>query len=54
MFEAVEATGRWPVELSRNMVCLLRKGGTLAPGDRSPIVLLAIVYRLWAAIHMRW
>ena len=48
-YAAVEATGRWPDKLSRNLVAMLTKAGTPDPSDRRPIVLLSAVYRLWAA-----
>ena len=45
----VEHIGHWPSNSSPNVVCLLPKGGTAAPDDRRPIVLLSCIYRLWAA-----
>ena len=47
----VESTGRWPMAFRHNLVCLLAKGGTMAPDDRRPIVLLSAVYRVWAALR---
>ena len=45
----VERMGQWPSCIGPNVVCLLPKGGTSAPGDRRPIVLLSVFYRIWAA-----
>ena len=49
LLQRVEAEGTWPEDLSHNLVALLPKGGSEDPGDRRPIVLLATVYRIWAA-----
>ena len=35
------------------MVAMLDKGGSQDPLDKRPIVLLPVVYRLWAAIRAR-
>ena len=48
VYGMVERQGAWPA-LPPNVVCLLRKGGTLAVDDRRPVVLLACGYRLWPA-----
>ena len=47
----VEERGRWPAVLREAMVAMLPKKGTAAPDDRRPIVLLAIMYRLWAKVR---
>ena len=39
---------RWPAAFS-NLVCLLPKGGSADPDDRRPVVLLSVIYRIWAA-----
>ena len=39
----VEAEGRWPGSIQPNVVCMLPKGGTHAPDDRRPIVLLSVL-----------
>lgn len=49
----VERLGRWPTGLRANCVALLPKGGSAAPGDQRPIVLLPVVYRIWAALRGR-
>eukprot|EP00972_Heterocapsa_arctica_P077605 11445275-Heterocapsa_arctica.AAC.1 len=33
------------------MVAMLTKGGSEDPADRRPIVLLSVVYRLWACVR---
>ena len=48
-YELVEELGVWPGGLDLNLVAMLPKGGSDEPGDRRPIVLLPVVYRLWAA-----
>ncbi len=49
----VEKLGRWPCALRRGLICLLPKNGVQAsaqnPLEARPVVLLAQVYRLWAA-----
>ena len=47
----VEAVGRWPSCIQPNVVCMLPKGGTRAAEDRRPIVLLSVLYRVWAAFR---
>ena len=51
IYAEVEKQGRWPADLSCNMVAMLPKGGTADPADRRPVVLLPVVYRLWAALR---
>ena len=52
LFEAVEAVGRWPDALRGGVVCLLPKGGRQAttgtPLEARPVVLLPMLYRIWA------
>ena len=52
LFEAVEAVGRWPDALRGGVVCLLPKGGrqatTSTPLEARPVVLLPMLYRMWA------
>jgi hypothetical protein len=52
LFAAVEAAGRWPTALRGGVVCLLPKAGrqatTSTPLDARPVVLLPMLYRLWA------
>jgi len=50
-YEAIEGGQPWPAPLDVSLVALLAKGGTEDPEDRRPIVLLPIVYRLWAAVR---
>ena len=47
----VEATGRWPTELTRAETVLLPKGGTDDPLDKRPITLLPMLYRVWVALR---
>lgn len=42
---------RWPAALPINTVDLLPTGGMRAPLDRRPIVLLPVVYRVWASVR---
>ena len=55
LYHAVEKTGRWPQELRKGIICLLPKGDAevsiARPGEARPVVLLPMIYRLWA--HMR-
>ena len=48
-YELVEELGVWPGGLDLDLVAMLPKGGSDEPGDRRPMVLLPVVYRLWAA-----
>ena len=52
LFRAVEAAGRWPDALRGGVICLLPKAGVQAstnnPLDARPVVLLPLLYRLWA------
>ena len=50
-FTLVEAANRWPAALRDAIVAMLPKKGTAAPSDRRPIVLLTILYRLWAKVR---
>jgi hypothetical protein len=51
----VESIGRWPEALRGGIICLTPKGGVQAsaqtPLEARPIVLLAQLYRLWAAVR---
>jgi hypothetical protein len=47
-FEVVEETGIWPETVGHSFVAMLPKGGTGTPDDHRPIVLLSVVYRIWA------
>jgi hypothetical protein len=52
LFRAVETAGRWPAALRGGVICLLPKGGaqvtTKDPLEARPVVLLPLLYRLWA------
>ena len=52
LFETVEAVGRWPTALRGGVVCLLPKAGrqatTTTPLEARPVVLLPMLYRMWA------
>jgi hypothetical protein len=52
LFEVVEAAGRWPAALRGGVVCLLPKAGrqatTSTPLEARPVVLLPMLYRMWA------
>ena len=53
LISTVENVGRWPEALRGGIICLTPKGGVQAsaqaPLEARPIVLLAQLYRLWAA-----
>ena len=53
LIRTVECVGRWPDALRGGTICLTPKGGVQAsaqaPLEARPIVLLAQLYRLWAA-----
>jgi hypothetical protein len=53
LIRTVESVGRWPEALRGGIICLTPKGGVQAsaqaPLEARPIVLLAQLYRLWAA-----
>ena len=49
----VESTGVWPDSLRKGTVVLLPKGGSVAVLDFRPIVLLPIIYRLWARVRAK-
>jgi hypothetical protein len=53
LISAVESVGRWPEALRGGIICLTPKRGVQASARASlearPIVLLAPLYRLWAA-----
>eukprot|EP00972_Heterocapsa_arctica_P062117 9156229-Heterocapsa_arctica.AAC.1 len=51
MYKVVEKAHRWPEVIEHSMVAMLTKGGSEDPADRRPIVLLSVVYRLWACIR---
>ena len=52
LFKVVEHTGRWPEALRGGVICLLPKAGaqatTNSPLEARPVVLLPLLYRLWA------
>ena len=50
-FNAVERERRWPTALRSALVAMLVRDGTGAPDDFRPIVLLPVLYRLWARHH---
>ena len=62
LIDAVEHLGRWPEALRGGIICLTPKNGVQAsaqnPLEARPIVLLAQLYRLWAAVRaadlVRW
>eukprot|EP00971_Amphidinium_carterae_P106787 2115291-Amphidinium_carterae.1 len=48
-YQVVEAQGYWP-ELLRDILFLqLPKAGAVGAGERRPIALLPVVYRVWAS-----
>lgn len=55
---AVELAGRWPRKLQGGLVCLLPKGGISPsiedPLQARPVVLLAVLYRVWAKARAPW
>lgn len=48
-YRVVEDNGRWSLEWPPHLVARLPEGGTADPLDRRPIVLLPVLYTLWAA-----
>jgi hypothetical protein len=52
LFKAVELAGKWPEGLLGGIICLLPKAGvqasTNSPLEARPVVLLPLLYRLWA------
>ena len=58
MLQICERQGRWPRALSVGTVALLPKAGSNDPAEMRPIVLLPMVYRIWAAARQplvrRW
>jgi hypothetical protein len=52
LLATVEAAGRWPRQLRQGVVCLLPKAGvqatTCTPLEARPVVLLSMIYRMWA------
>ena len=52
IFKAVELAGKWPEGLMGGIMCLLPKAGvqasTNSPLEARPVVLLPLLYRLWA------
>ena len=52
LFKLVEKLGRWPAALRGGVICLLPKAGaqatTATPMEARPVVLLPMLYRLWA------
>ena len=52
LLKAVEKWGRWPASLEGGLVCLLPKGGispsVQEPLQARPVVLLSVIYRIWA------
>eukprot|EP00972_Heterocapsa_arctica_P085548 12609277-Heterocapsa_arctica.AAC.1 len=51
LYKVVGKVYRWPLALEHSMVAMLTKGGSDDPEDRRPIVLLSVIYRLWACIR---
>ena len=51
LLSVVERTGKWPQGLRNNEVMMLPKGDSGDALDLRPIVLLASLYRVWAAIR---
>ena len=49
LLEVVEAVGAWPCGLHGGFVSLLPKPGATALEDYRPIVVLPVIYRIWAA-----
>ena len=47
-YGVVERTGLWPAALGTNLVALLPKGTSGDPSDYRPIMLLSVIYRIWA------
>jgi hypothetical protein len=47
-YTVVEQAGTWPGDIQHSFVAMLPKGGTQGPEDRRPIVLLSVIYRVWA------
>jgi len=47
-YGVVERTGLWPAAMGTNLVALLPKGTSGDPGDYRPIMLLSVIYRIWA------
>ena len=52
-FNLVELRGGWPQSVRYALVAMLAKEGTGRVDDFRPIVLLSVVYRLWAKGHGR-
>lgn len=50
-YTLVEPAGRWPAWLAGPFGRSAAQGGTPDPMDKRPIVLLPVVYRLWAALR---
>ena len=52
LFKVVETFGRWPAALRGGVICLLPKAGvqatTVNPLEARPVVLLPLLYRIWA------
>ncbi len=52
LFKSIEEAGHWPGPLRGGVVCLLPKAGLQATTSTSleamPVVLLPMLYRLWA------
>ncbi len=53
IFQSTERTGHWPEPIAHSFVAMLPKGGTGAPDDYRPVVLLSVFYRLWARCRGR-
>ena len=51
LFFMVKEQGRWPYRLQWAIVAMLPKGGSSAPDDRCPIIILPIVYRIRAGVR---
>ena len=53
IFQSTERTGKWPEPIAHSFVAMLPKGGSGAPDDYRPVVLLSDFYRLWARCRGR-
>eukprot|EP00971_Amphidinium_carterae_P175252 3474120-Amphidinium_carterae.2 len=51
---AIESLGWWPEDLQNQLYLMLPKEGATRQGERRPIALFPMVYRLWAATQRSW
>ena len=54
MIQVCERLGQWPAALRIGVVSLLPKAEATAPESMRPVVLLPMVYRIWAAARQPW